>query len=58
MTTRSLEQDPLRFAKDFIAGGVSATIAKTFIAPVERVKILLQVFVTFNLIDRFNPFSF
>ena len=27
---------------DFIAGGVSATISKTCIAPIERVKLLLQ----------------
>ena len=43
METKRLKQDNLRFAKDFFAGGVSASIAKTFIAPVERVKILLQV---------------
>lgn len=31
------------FAKDFIAGGVSAAISKTVVAPIERVKLLLQV---------------
>lgn len=31
------------FAKDFIAGGVSAAISKTAVAPIERVKLLLQV---------------
>jgi solute carrier family 25 (adenine nucleotide translocator) protein 4/5/6/31 len=31
------------FAKDFIAGGVAAAISKTAVAPIERVKLLLQV---------------
>jgi len=31
------------FAKDFIAGGVSAAVSKTAVAPIERVKLLLQV---------------
>lgn len=31
------------FAKDFVAGGVSAAISKTAVAPIERVKLLLQV---------------
>lgn len=31
------------FAQDFIAGGVSAAISKTAVAPIERVKLLLQV---------------
>jgi solute carrier family 25 (adenine nucleotide translocator) protein 4/5/6/31 len=35
--------DPLAFAKDFIAGGVSAAVSKTAVAPIERVKLLLQV---------------
>jgi len=35
--------DPLSFAKDFIAGGVSAAVSKTAVAPIERVKLLLQV---------------
>jgi solute carrier family 25 (adenine nucleotide translocator) protein 4/5/6/31 len=35
--------DPVNFAKDFIAGGVSAAISKTAVAPIERVKLLLQV---------------
>lgn len=35
--------DPVSFAKDFIAGGVSAAISKTTVAPIERVKLLLQV---------------
>lgn len=35
--------DPVSFAKDFIAGGVSAAVSKTVVAPIERVKLLLQV---------------
>lgn len=35
--------DVTSFAKDFIAGGVSAAISKTAVAPIERVKLLLQV---------------
>jgi len=35
--------DPFDFMKDFIAGGVSAAISKTAVAPIERVKLLLQV---------------
>jgi len=35
--------DPVSFAKDFVAGGVSAAISKTTVAPIERVKLLLQV---------------
>ena len=31
------------FAKDFLAGGVAAAISKTAVAPIERVKLLLQV---------------
>jgi len=31
------------FAKDFLAGGISAAISKTAVAPIERVKLLLQV---------------
>lgn len=31
------------FIVDFLAGGVSAAISKTAVAPIERVKLLLQV---------------
>lgn len=31
------------FLKDFAAGGISAAISKTAVAPIERVKLLLQV---------------
>merc|ERR1712191_32995 len=39
----NMSKDPLSFAKDFIAGGISAAISKTAVAPIERVKLLLQV---------------
>lgn len=35
--------DPMAFAKDFLAGGISAAVSKTAVAPIERVKLLLQV---------------
>jgi len=35
--------DPVSFMKDFLAGGISAAISKTAVAPIERVKLLLQV---------------
>ncbi|OXA45736.1 ADP,ATP carrier protein [Folsomia candida] len=35
--------DPMSFMQDFIAGGISAAISKTAVAPIERVKLLLQV---------------
>ena len=35
--------DPMSFTKDFLAGGISAAISKTAVAPIERVKLLLQV---------------
>jgi len=35
--------DGVGFAKDFAAGGISAAISKTAVAPIERVKLLLQV---------------
>lgn len=35
--------DAVSFMKDFIAGGVAAAISKTTVAPIERVKLLLQV---------------
>merc|ERR550539_646276 len=31
------------FVLDFIAGGISAAVSKTVVAPLERVKILLQI---------------
>jgi solute carrier family 25 (adenine nucleotide translocator) protein 4/5/6/31 len=31
------------FARDFLVGGISAAVSKTVVAPIERVKLLLQV---------------
>jgi len=35
--------DHVAFLKDFAAGGISAAVSKTAVAPIERVKLLLQV---------------
>lgn len=35
--------DATSFMKDFVAGGVAAAVSKTAVAPIERVKLLLQV---------------
>lgn len=35
--------DKKSFLKDFFAGGVAAAISKTAVAPIERVKLILQV---------------
>jgi len=43
MATRQKEITPYTFALDFLLGGVSAAISKTAVAPIERVKLLLQV---------------
>jgi len=37
------EFDPMSFIQDFVAGGISAAVSKTAVAPIERVKLLLQV---------------
>lgn len=36
-------KDAMSFAKDFLAGGISAAVSKTAVAPIERVKLILQV---------------
>lgn len=38
-----MNETALSFAKDFLAGGIAAAISKTAVAPIERVKLLLQV---------------
>jgi len=38
-----MNETAVSFAKDFMAGGISAAISKTAVAPIERVKLLLQV---------------
>lgn len=35
--------DPISFVKDFGAGGVAGAVSKSMVAPLERVKLLLQV---------------
>nr|KAF6482077.1 solute carrier family 25 member 31 [Molossus molossus] len=35
--------DAASFGKDLLAGGVAAAVSKTAVAPIERVKLLLQV---------------
>jgi len=35
--------DPIPFLQDFAAGGIAAAVSKTAVAPIERVKLLLQV---------------
>jgi solute carrier family 25 (adenine nucleotide translocator) protein 4/5/6/31 len=35
--------DPFIFMRDWLTGGVSAAVSKTAVAPIERVKLLLQV---------------
>jgi solute carrier family 25 (adenine nucleotide translocator) protein 4/5/6/31 len=37
------EKKKKSFAMNFLAGGVSAAVSKTIVAPIERVKLLLQV---------------
>ena len=38
-----MNETAISFAKDFLAGGISAAISKTAVAPIERVKLILQV---------------
>lgn len=37
------QTDAMGFMKDFMAGGIAAAISKTTVAPIERVKLILQV---------------
>jgi solute carrier family 25 (adenine nucleotide translocator) protein 4/5/6/31 len=39
------------FLVDFMMGGVSAAVSKTAAAPIERVKLLIQVFLLFENIE-------
>ncbi|RXN07007.1 ADP ATP translocase 2 [Labeo rohita] len=38
-----MSETTISFAKDFLAGGIAAAISETAVAPIERVKLLLQV---------------
>jgi len=49
--------DPVAFAKDFLAGGISAAISKTAVAPIERVKLLLQVQATSKQIAKADQYK-
>lgn len=42
MVPAAKEASPKRFLLDLAAGGVSGGISKTAVAPIERVKLLLQ----------------
>lgn len=44
----------ISFAKDFLAGGTAAAISKTAVAPIERVKLLLQVRVNVMYLEFFS----
>lgn len=46
-----MSETAISFAKDFLAGGVAAAISKTAVAPIERVKLLLQVKREWNRIN-------
>jgi len=39
----SMSDAVVSFLKDFLTGGVAAAISKTAVAPIERIKLLLQV---------------
>lgn len=39
------------FLTNFLAGGISAAVSKTIVAPIERVKLLLQVSRPFKYIS-------
>merc|ERR1712168_445681 len=43
VATMGKDFDPMSFVQDFVAGGISAAVSKTAVAPIERVKLLLQV---------------
>jgi len=36
------ERSASAFLQDFLVGGISAAVSKTCVAPIERVKLLLQ----------------
>lgn len=44
-----MSETAILFAQDFLAGGIAAAISETAVAPIERVKLLLQVRFTTNL---------
>ena len=46
------KNDASSFMIDFLMGGVSAAVSKTAAAPIERVKLLIQVFIPIIFITR------
>lgn len=54
---RKMEKfDPLIFMRDWLTGGIAAAVSKTAVAPIERVKLLLQVI--FILLFLFSRLAF
>lgn len=51
------KRDFISFFKDFLAGGVSAAVAKTAVAPIERVKLLLQIQHASKQIDKSKQYK-
>jgi len=49
--------DPMSFAQDFVAGGIAAAVSKTTVAPIERVKLLLQVQAVSKQIAKENQYK-
>ncbi|OXA52026.1 ADP,ATP carrier protein [Folsomia candida] len=49
--------DVKSFLMDFVAGGVSAAVSKTAVAPIERVKLLLQVQAVSKQISKENQYK-
>ena len=43
MSADKVQKKKKSFVVDFLIGGVSAAVSKTVVAPIERVKLLLQV---------------
>lgn len=43
MSTEKAPPKKMTFMKNFLVGGISAAVSKTIVAPIERVKLLLQV---------------
>lgn len=41
-TARTIEEQAASFAKDLMLGGLAGGISKTIVAPIERVKLVLQ----------------
>lgn len=46
------------FAKDLAIGGTAAAISKTIVAPIERVKLLLQVYLATLFIIPYTNVAF